>query len=177
MKTIFVLQEIFDDSWTKLENRLKVAENIKGASKPVDLNDLADPVRSSDSKLDEILELLRNSQRDKPVSQNARIASRAPGSLTIYERRNLFTTMQFVITNHKIKSEAVTEALAGSFPDSTHRVLATTIGLDVEIHFNKPLFLEMIQSFSQKFENRLGVSVGSFTLVNLLAESEFFDNW
>lgn len=63
-----LLDEIFEETWTKLEEKLnQIKESIK---KEATSSENDESVRSEKDKMDEMLEILRNLQRDSPVISN-----------------------------------------------------------------------------------------------------------
>ena len=157
-----VLEEIFDESWPKLETRLKGA--VSALEKNISTkNELTMEVgRKESDKLDEILELLRNQQRqkgefDENILQNTLVA--APN----LKNADLIYTAQFLVTGTERtqKLSKILDSLAEFFKEPAISVLKINEddSAAFRLSFDYPVSLEVLTRYVNFFRWGTGLSI------------------
>lgn len=92
-----LLEEIFEENWSKLEKKLvKAKESVQKQPAKKD-NKVAEIIRGKDDKIDEVLEILRSQQRNESY-EDVDVTSDKP-SFGKKRQANLYTAITFLMLN------------------------------------------------------------------------------
>ncbi|HEV7646278.1 MAG TPA: TIR domain-containing protein [Pyrinomonadaceae bacterium] len=110
-----LLEEIFEESWSKLESKLKNASELIDLPVMVKDDSPVPNLRREGDKLDEILEILRNQQRQEGFEKNANIAI----SLDETERNYKQINFTLISSLNKYDKTQIEGYITQYFPHST----------------------------------------------------------
>jgi uncharacterized FlaG/YvyC family protein len=160
-----LLEEIFEESWAKLEVRLnKAKEAIKTQSNDEDTAP-AENLRKESDKLDEILEILRTQQR---LSISEEIDHFVPKGKTQIKAQTYSGILVHLSLNEKLSKvdeKYITDYLKQYLPVETVAQLALTFtSLAYRIIFGKPISLSKIKYGLEQFQIKTELVVEGFDL-------------